>query len=278
MSNELSTSTFTLGFSPCPNDTFIFDAMVNGKIDTESLEFNYIMADVEELNRRALAGELDITKLSFHTLAKLSSRYTLLESGSALGNGCGPLLIAKREYDIEEIDNLSIAIPGELTTANFLFSLAFPNTINKKQMVFSEIEEAVVTGEVDAGVIIHENRFTYKSKGLMQLMDLGAYWEKTFNMPIPLGGIAVKNKYPTDVIEKINRVIKKSVEFALANPSSSIDFVKSNSQEMDTQVIKEHINLYVNKYTIELGAEGHRAIDMLFNKAKELSEGQNIPT
>lgn len=259
----------SLGFSPCPNDTFIFDAMVHGKIDTEGLEFEVLLADVEELNQKAFAKELDITKLSYHAFAYLLNDYTLLDAGSALGNNCGPLLIAKKNLSPEEINQAKIAIPGKYTTANFLLSLAFPEAQNKVETLFSDIENAVLNDEVDAGLIIHENRFTYQDKGLVKIMDLGEYWESTTQLPIPLGGIVVNKKLPKAIQQKVNRVMKRSVTFALENPTETKEYVKAHAQEMDEKVMYNHINLYVNDYTKDLKTNGKAAIDKLFKTAQE---------
>ena len=259
----------TLGFSPCPNDTFIFDAMVHNRIDTEGLSFDLVMEDVEALNHRALRRELAVTKLSYHAFAHLVDDYALLESGSALGNGVGPLLIAKSS-DVKNILNQSlVAIPGKYTTANFLFSLAFPEAQNKQEFVFSEIEQAVLRGDVAAGVIIHENRFTYQNHGLVKLIDLGEFWESTTSMPIPLGGIVVRRDLPFEVQQKMERVMKRSVEYAFAHPSESYDFVAQHAQEMDESVRQRHIDLYVNHFTEGLGKQGRAAVTMLFEMAKE---------
>lgn len=259
----------TLGFSPCPNDTFIFDAMVHNRIDTEGLSFDLVMEDVEALNHRALRRELAVTKLSYHAFAHLVDDYALLESGSALGNGVGPLLIAK-SLDVKNILNQSlVAIPGKYTTANFLFSLAFPKAQNKQEFVFSEIELAVLRGDVAAGVIIHENRFTYQNHGLVKLIDLGEFWESTTSMPIPLGGIVVRRDLPFEVQQKMERVMKRSVEYAFAHPSESYDFVAQHAQEMDESVRQRHIDLYVNHFTEGLGKQGRAAVSMLFEMAKE---------
>ncbi len=263
-----STNKITIGFSPCPNDCFIFDAMIHGKIDTEGLQFDVVMEDVEALNKKAFKGELDITKLSFFAFAHLTKFYELLNSGSALGKGCGPILVQSSKFKVESFTK--IAIPGKYTTANFLLSLAFPDVKNKIEMLFSDIEDAVLSGKADAGLIIHENRFTYEQKGLIKIIDLGEYWETLTNAPIPLGGIVVKRNLPDDLKQKINRVLRKSVMFAFANPSSSLNFVKAHAQEMSEGVIYKHINLYVNDYSIDLGEEGKKAIEILFNKAQEL--------
>ncbi len=262
-------SNLTLGFSPCPNDCFIFDAMVHGRIDTEGLSFDVVMADVEELNRRAFAGSIDITKLSYHAFAHLTHEYVLLDAGSALGFGVGPLLIttSKIQDPRSKIQDLSIAIPGKYTTANFLFSLCYPNAKNKVEMLFSDIEDAVISGKVDAGVIIHENRFTYEQKGLHKIIDLGEWWEKETGAAIPLGGIVIKRSLPDDTKHKVNRIIRRSVEYAFANPNASKLFVSAHAQEMNEAVMQKHIDLYVNKYSIELGEEGKRAIKVMFDKA-----------
>ncbi|MES2448053.1 MAG: 1,4-dihydroxy-6-naphthoate synthase [Bacteroidota bacterium] len=264
----------TLGFSPCPNDTFIFDALIHGKIDTEGLTFDVSFDDVETLNQKAMRGDLDITKLSFHAFAHVVNEYALLDAGSALGFGVGPLLICKKEHIDRinsnlksQISNLKIAIPGKYTTANFLLGVAYPQLRDKKEMVFSEIEDALLNDKIDLGLIIHENRFTYQDKGLHKIMDLGSYWEKLTNCAIPLGGIVINRNLPIDVQQKVNRLLKKSVEYAFANPKSSIEFIKQHAQEMDEAVMYKHIELYVNQYSINLGEEGKKAIDTLFDLA-----------
>jgi 5,8-dihydroxy-2-naphthoate synthase len=259
----------SLGFSPCPNDTFIFDAMIHKKIDTEGLDFEVIMEDVEQLNQKAFSGDLDITKLSYHAFAFVLDQYALLQSGSALGNNCGPLLIAKRQLSDDEIKTAKIAIPGKFTTANFLLNLAFPDHKNKVELLFSEIENAVLDEQVDAGLIIHENRFTYESKGLVKILDLGEFWESTTQLPIPLGGIVVKRSFPVFIQKKINRVLKRSVRFALKNPDQTLDFVSQYAQEMNSEVMFQHINLYVNNYTVDLGQIGKKAVQELFDTANK---------
>ena len=206
--------TLTLGFSSCPNDTFIFDAMVHGRIDTEGLDFEVVMADVEALNRAAFSSALDITKLSYHALGHLLNTYILLPSGSALGNNCGPLLIAKRPLSAAEVVNGKVVIPGIFTTANFLFMLAYPAAKQVKSLIFSEIEQVVLSGEADAGVIIHESRFTFEERGLIKMVDLGEFWETTTGLPIPLGGIAVRRNLPEKIQQKLARIMHRSVSFA----------------------------------------------------------------
>lgn len=259
----------TLGYSPCPNDTFIFDAMVHGKIDTEGLEFDVELADVEELNRKAFNAELDITKLSYHAYAHLTEKYILLRSGSALGNNCGPLLVSARSIPKENVEGLKVAIPGNYTTANFLLSYAFPNVKNKIEILFSDIEAAVLEGKVDLGVIIHENRFTYFERGLHKVMDLGEHWEKTTGLPIPLGGIVARRNFDKAVLQKINRVLRRSLEYAFANPDASRDYVSAHAQEMSYEVMQQHIQLYVNQYSLDLGEKGIAAVENMFKALEE---------
>src|SRR6185436_3372014 len=235
-----------LGFSPCPNDTFMFCALVNGMIDCEGLEFEPVMEDVETLNRKALNTELDVTKLSFGVYARVAKNYLILNSGSALGKNCGPLLISKKDYSLfsplspgegpgvrSDIDKLKIAIPGKFTTANLLLSIFFPHAKNKTEMIFSEIENAVLNERVDAGLIIHENRFTYQQKGLKKIADMGELWEEKINAPLPLGCIAVKRNADTGLQRKMDSLINKSIRFAFDHPEKVMDYVKKYSQEMD---------------------------------------------
>ena len=263
----------SLGFSPCPNDTFIFDALIHHKIDTEGLEFEVFFDDVETLNQKALKGQLDISKLSFHAFAHVVEQYALLDSGSALGFGVGPLLICKDErfLDPENLEQLNptIAIPGVLTTANFLLGIAYPNLQNKVLKVFSDIEHSLLTGEIDLGLIIHENRFTYAEKGLKKIVDLGTFWENLTGCAIPLGGIVINRNIDSELQHKVNRVLRRSVEYAFANPKSGLDFIREHAQEMEEAVMYKHIELYVNQYSLDLGTEGRKAIDILFEMAVE---------
>jgi 1,4-dihydroxy-6-naphthoate synthase len=260
----------TLGYSPCPNDCFIFDALVHGKIDTGNLEFEVQLEDVETLNQKALKGELDVTKLSFHAYAKVLQHYLLLRSGSALGFNCGPLLIKSKEQNQNTKENWKVAIPGELTTANFLLSIAYPEIKNKKVMLFSEIEDAVLSGEVDAGLIIHESRFTYEDKGLEKVADLGEFWENLIHAPIPLGGIVIKRNMAPELQQQVNTLIRRSVEYAFAHPESSMPYVRAHAQEMSEEVMKKHIALYVNAFSVDLGEQGQQAVELMFEKAKAL--------
>jgi len=263
----------SLGFSSCPNDAFIFDAMVHGKIDTEGIVFDPLIEDVESLNQGALNGHLDITKLSFHAFGYVWDDYVLLNSGSALGRGCGPLVVSKTNQNSRDLDTkqLTVAIPGKYTTANFLFSLVFPEVGDKREILFSEIEDAVLNESVDLGVIIHENRFTFEQRGLVKVLDLGEYWEKETGSPIPLGGIAMKRDKDEAMKLKVDRILKRSVEFAMDNPASSKEYVQELAQEMDEKVIEQHIALYVNDYSVDLGEEGRAAVLCLFEKAIELN-------
>lgn len=259
----------TLGFSPCPNDTFIFDAMVNGKIDTRGLSFDCKLEDVETLNRWAAEGKLDITKLSYNSFLHVVDKYALLHSGSALGKGVGPLLIAKKPLDLNNADQLKIAIPGFNTTANLLLTLAFPSAKNKTELVFSEIEQAVLNEEFNAGLIIHESRFTYAQKGLVKLIDLGDWWEHEVNAAIPLGGIVIGRNIDEAVAATLDAVLKESIAYAWKHYPELTPFVKEHSQEMEEAVMRQHIELYVNEYTTDLGEVGRKAIHTLFAKAKQ---------
>jgi 1,4-dihydroxy-6-naphthoate synthase len=260
----------SLGYSPCPNDCFIFDALVHKKIDTEGLDFDVQLEDVETLNRKAQAGDLDITKLSFHAYAYVLENYILLRSGSALGFNCGPLLVSKKEIKDPLSEIKRVAIPGKLTTANFLLSLALPDLKHKIEYLFSDIEEAVLQDKVDAGLIIHENRFTYQDKGLKKVMDLGEFWDSLIHAPIPLGGIVIKRSTPRELQQQVNRLIKKSVEFAFANPESSMDYVRAHAQALSETVMKKHIALYVNDFSIDLGETGIQAVNLMFERAAQL--------
>jgi 1,4-dihydroxy-6-naphthoate synthase len=265
-----------LGFSPCPNDTFIFDAIVNKRIDLEGLEFEIILADVEKLNQMAFQNTLDITKLSYHALALLMPEYQLLHAGSALGNNCGPLLISSEEVEMENISNLKIGIPGKFTTANFLLHFAFPNATNTKEYLFSEIEDTLIKKEIDLGLIIHENRFTYKSKGLKKIIDLGEYWENQTGLPIPLGGIGIKRGFSQEIKNKMDRLIKKSIQFAFKYPLLSLPYIKLNAQEMDNEIVRKHIHLYVNEYSEDIGEKGKEAVIYLFKKINNPTTKLNI--
>ncbi|WP_273446549.1 1,4-dihydroxy-6-naphthoate synthase [Neolewinella agarilytica] len=293
----------SLGYSPCPNDTFIFDALVHGRIDTEGLEFDVRLGDVEELNQLALAGELDVTKLSYHAFGYLTETYALLNAGSALGRGVGPLLVtadadlartlvqgevrgAEGGRTLENFApdrtlegpsaslrdasrSLAVAIPGKLTTANYLLGLAYPELTNKTEVLFSDIEERVLSGEFAAGLLIHENRFTYHERGLHKIADLGEFWEGSTGLPIPLGGIVIKRSLPEEVQQTFDRVLARSVQYAFDNPAASADYVAANAQEMNPEVMRQHIALYVNDYSLNLGPEGRGAVRAFLKQGRE---------
>lgn len=261
-----------LGFSTCPNDTFMFDAMVHGKVDTEGFEFELIMEDIFHLNRRALVGEVDVLKISYNAYGHVRDNYHLLRSGSAMGKGCGPLLIASEPYSIDDLRSLDprIAIPGINTTANLLLSFFAPDLLNREEMLFHEVMAAVAMQENDAGVIIHENRFTYQERGLHCIQDLGSYWEEKTGLPIPLGAICARKGMGPELIAKFERVLKRSVEYALANPEESQPFVQFYAQEMSEEVTKAHINLYVNEYSVDMGNEGLAAVEKLLQVGESM--------
>ncbi len=263
---------FTLGFSPCPNDTFIFDALVNGKIDTNGLQFEVVLADVQTLNEWALEGKLTITKLSYGVLPLVLHEYTLLNSGSALGKGCGPLLINNESINNKPVEEALIAIPGKNTTAHLLFSMAYPNITNKLFLRYDEIEDFVLQGK-GYGVIIHENRFTYEVKGLQKVIDLGDYWEQQTSASIPLGGIVINKNIDKDIVEKIDALIKQSVAYAFNNSYQILpNYIKQHAQEMSEEVMRKHIDLYVNNYTIDLGEDGRKAVNTLLEVYNSLKK------
>ena len=267
----------TLGYSPCPNDTFIFDALVNHKINTEGFEFDVVLDDVQTLNEWALEGRLNISKISYGLLPLVLDKYLVLNSGGALGKGVGPVLITNYGLRMmNEVNSMRIAIPGINTTAHMLFSLAYPEAKNKHFMVFHQIEEAVLSGKVEAGVIIHENRFTYQNKGLVKIRDLGEYWEETIKSPIPLGGIVIRRSIDLVIQQKIDHLIKKSLEYAFEHYPELTTYVRQHSQEMDETVMRKHIDLYVNNYSLNLGEDGKKAVRKLLEIYQQLNSSQMI--
>jgi 1,4-dihydroxy-6-naphthoate synthase len=251
----------TIGISPCPNDTFIFDAMLNGKIDTEGLTFDYRLEDVETLNTLANSGSLDISKVSYGAVHKFLHNYIILNSGGALGKGVGPLFVSKKFSEAATPPSeIPVALPGANTTAHLLFSMIYPLHTNKIFMPFELIEESVINGTVDAGVIIHENRFTYHEKGLNKIADLGDAWEKNTGLPIPLGGIVAKREFDKSVLKTIDRVIGRSLDYAWAQGQTLPSFVIEHAQEMSVAVMRSHINLYVNEYSSALGLLGKSSV------------------
>ncbi len=257
----------TLAYSTCPNDTFIFDALVNGKIDTEGLTFVPVLGDVEELNKQAFRGGVDITKISYHAYAYIADKYRVLNSGSALGHNNGPLLVSKRDISSDDLGSARIAIPGKYTTANLLLGIAWPGAKNTKEYLFSDIEQLLLDNEADAGLLIHENRFTYKKRGLRKIADLGEFWDGLTGLPIPLGAIAISRSLPDDIAMAVDRSLRRSVEFAFNNPESSFEYVRKYAVTMEKSVMQKHIDLYVNNYTIALGEDGKSAVRRLYSEA-----------
>ncbi|MBR6424183.1 MAG: 1,4-dihydroxy-6-naphthoate synthase [Bacteroidales bacterium] len=254
-----------LAFSSCPNDTFMFHAMVHGLVDTEGLSFDVDIHDVEELNERARRGLYDVTKLSYHGWFGVRDAYAMLDAGSALGWDCGPLLVCRAgDERAAERSPLRIAVPGRYTTGALLCSLAYPGLGEQIPMLFSDIEEAVGRGAVDLGVLIHEGRFTYRDKGLALVRDLGAWWQDTTGCPIPLGGIAVRTALGADFAAVTNRVLHRSISYAFAHPEASRAYVASYARELSAAVQQKHIDLFVNRFSLDLGEEGHRAVDTLY--------------
>ncbi|MDZ7634854.1 MAG: 1,4-dihydroxy-6-naphthoate synthase [Bacteroidales bacterium] len=267
----------TLGFSPCPNDTFIFEAMVHGRIDTEGLEFDWFLADVEELNRRAMEGDVDITKMSYHAYARAAAGYLILDAGSALGRNNGPLVVSKKRIDTGELNDALIAIPGKYTTANLLFSIFWPAATRKREYLFSDIPGAVLSGEVDAGLIIHETRFTYEALGLKKIADTGEKWEELTGLPVPLGGIVVNRGLDEGTAARVNRTIRRSIEYAYGSPEASVSFIRKHARETDPEVTREHIELFVNSFSLSLGQEGRAAIERLYAVALEKGVIEPLP-
>ena len=257
----------SIGFSPCPNDTFIFDALVNKKIDTGELEFDVVLEDVETLNRMALQEKLDISKISYGVLPRIIPNYRVLDAGGALGKGVGPILVSAQPIEPENVPDLSIALPGINTTAHMLFNLAFPQAMKKVYMKFSDIENAVLSGEINLGVLIHENRFTYEQKGLHKVIDLGEYWEYNTECPIPLGGIVMHRQYDIQLMKVVDNLIRESLQYSRKQYPVLSEYVKSHSQEMEEDVMRKHIDLYVNEYSVALGPDGRAAVWQLLDVA-----------
>ena len=264
----------TLGFSPCPNDTFIFDALVNGQLDTGGLGFDPVLEDVQTLNEWAMEGRLDVSKISYGVLPLVLDRYAVLSAGGALGQGVGPLLVSRQALGVYHPESMTVAIPGRNTTAHLLFSLAYPQAAHKRFLVFDEIEDAVIDGAVDAGVIIHESRFTYRAKGLKKLQDLGEYWEQRTRSPIPLGGIVARRDHDPAVLRQVDALIRRSVEDAFRRHPHLSSYVKRHAQEMDEAVMRQHVDLYVNDHSIALGERGRRAVETLLQVWTEANPGE----
>ncbi len=271
--------TLKLGYSPCPNDTFIFYAMVHGKIETGDLNFNEILLDVEDLNRKALNTELDLSKISYNVYGRVSREYIFLRSGGALGRGCGPLLIAKERYSIDELKGKKIAVPGIHTTAYLLLQLLNPSLVRQSSihpMPFNEIIKSVSNGAVDAGLIIHESRFTYASHGLSKIVDLGEWWEGETGLPIPLGGIIARRSFGNVLTGKINTILRSSIDYASSNRSEPMAYIQQHSQELSPDIINQHINLYVNEYSFDIGDDGEKAAIELLMRAADAGIIQKV--
>lgn len=264
-----------LAISPCPNDTFMFDALINKKIDTKNFDFEIIIDDIEKLNTYTKQQEVDISKTSFHNFLKISDNYQLLNSGTAMGKNCGPLMVSKRKIYPDELRDCKIAIPGESTTANLLMQIFFNEAQNKNVYLFSDIEELVLSNECDAGLLIHETRFTYQKRGLKLIADLGNLWENKYNLPIPLGGIIVKRSLPNKIKQEIDKMLSESINLAFKNPKDTISFMKKHAVEMDEEIMMQHVNLYVNEFSKDIGDLGKKSIYKLreeFWKLNNLEE------
>ena len=249
-----------LNISPCPNDTYMFEALLHGRVETEGLEFEVAFADIEQLNNMALSGHgADVTKLSYAVVPAVVRDYKILNSGSALGRGNGPLLVSRGDIDVGD-SALRVAVPGVNTTANMLVKRFFPLLVNKTPVLFSQIATLVARCDFDAGTLIHEGRFTYAQAGLRLVADLGERWERATGLPLPLGAVAVSRGLEIDTQRRIERVLRRSIEFAMENPLVGSDFVRSHAREMDENVIARHIELFVNEFSLDLGAEGRRAV------------------
>ncbi|MBW2186999.1 MAG: 1,4-dihydroxy-6-naphthoate synthase [Deltaproteobacteria bacterium] len=265
----MTDTTLTLGYSPCPNDTFIFNALIHGLVPCDGISFTERLEDVETLNRLAMESALDLTKISYHALGHLRDRYVLLRSGGALGRGCGPLLVAKQPCSIEQLRNKTILIPGELTTAHLLLQLHGEGFKQVKSLPFDQIIPALGRGEADAGVVIHESRFTYQQQGLHQVLDLGQWWEQLTGLPIPLGGILARRDLPCETINTIDSALSASVRYAQQHPDAATQYIRSHAQELSDTVTHDHIQLYVNSFSIDLGDEGIAAVQELLGRAEK---------
>lgn len=261
--------TLSLGYSPCPNDTYIFYALAHNKVTIPGYKIEERLEDVETLNQLALKGLLDLTKVSYHALGHLRDRYVLLRSGGALGRGCGPLVIAPKASDMQDLRGKRIAIPGKLTTANLLLQLYGEGYDNLLTVPFEQIMPILQRGDADAGVIIHESRFTYREAGFHEILDLGAWWEEDSGLPIPLGGILARRDLGPETIQAVDQAIRSSLDFARQNPQLPRNYIKKHSQELSDMVIDAHIELYVNDFSLNLGEQGVAAVEVLMTRAEE---------
>ncbi|WP_031479640.1 1,4-dihydroxy-6-naphthoate synthase [Maridesulfovibrio frigidus] len=262
-----------MGYSPCPNDTFIFHALASGAISLDPYKLNITLADVEELNSLARAGKMDICKVSVHAAAHIMNDYILLRAGGAMGRGVGPLLLTREPCTIEALNGKRVAIPGRNTTANLLFNLMCREAgiqVEIVELVFDKIMPAIASGEVEAGVVIHEGRFTYHGLGLSKISDLGKWWEDFSGLPIPLGSIAIRRSLGADVADLINSAIRRSLTLSQVDPSEAWPYIKEHAQEMDDNVVNEHIETFVTDYSMDVGEEGEKAVTRLLNEAAKM--------
>jgi len=253
-----------LGISPCPNDTFSFFHLLNGNFNREVI-YNEHFYDIEKLNKGLLNAEFDVCKASFGIIPQISYNYQILDAGSALGFGCGPLLVARENFKLSEIATMKIAIPGHNTTANRLLNLVLGQNLNTEEIVFSEIEDAVAAGYFDAGLIIHESRFTFEEKGLVKILDLGSWWENQYNTPLPLGCIVVRRLFSEEQKLIIQQQIAASIQLAFSKPYETFEFVRNHAQAMSLDIMKQHIDLYVNEFSVSLGSVGQKAVRTLLS-------------
>ncbi|MEJ2697814.1 MAG: 1,4-dihydroxy-6-naphthoate synthase [Candidatus Sulfobium sp.] len=261
--------TISLGYSPCPNDTFIFYGLVHRAVDTEDIVFNEILDDVETLNRKALEGALDMTKVSYHAFGHLRDKYYLLRSGGALGKGCGPLVVAREECTMEQLRDRKIAVPGLLTTAFLLLQIFDPSLKTRAvAMPFDRIIDAVESGAADAGLIIHESRFTYQRAGLKKVMDLGEWWEEETGLLIPLGGILARKDLGGALVDKIDGMLKKSIEYSFSHREETRSYIRRHARELEDDVMEQHIGLYVNDYSLDIGDLGEESVEELLRRAE----------
>jgi 1,4-dihydroxy-6-naphthoate synthase len=265
----MAVPTLSLGYSPCPNDTYIFHALSKGLLAEMPARIETQLHDVETLNQMAFEARLDVTKLSFFAYLRCKTDYQLLESGAALGYGCGPVVVAKKPLAAADMAAARIVLPGEWTTAHLLFRLWAPQANMRRFLTYDQIFAALESGEADAGVIIHESRFTFEAAGFTAVADLGAWWEEETGLPIPLGCIAARRSLPADLIRSLDAAVGQSLDYARSHPEAVMPRVRRHAQEMADEVLRAHIDTFVNDFSRELGPEGHRAIEKLAAMAEE---------
>lgn len=262
----------SLNISTCPNDTFMFDALIHKRIDTKGYEFELTMEDIDLLNKEVAKGSVDVSKISYANYPNIAENYKILRSGGALGSGNGPLLVSRKKIYVDEIPYLKIGIPGEDTSANLLLNFASPEVKEKKVYLFSDVSEAIIGDEIDAGILIHEERFSFKEKGLSLVLDLGQNWEDKTGLLVPLGAIVINKRLDEKIQKEINDLIRESIDFAFKNPSLSYNFVKNNAKELSDDTIFKHIDMFVNEYSLDLGKKGvDSVLKFLNNKGSEFN-------